>query len=123
MRSAAPAPAPSTRSGGPAEAVQRFYAAIDGKRFSEAYDLFTSDRRSKVNFESWVKGYDTTVYASLGDVQVTNQSSSEATVTFQLSSEDREGTRTIKKKFQGTWKLVNVHGAWKLDTPSMRQVA
>ena len=69
-----------------------------------------------------MKGYDTTLHSSLGGVQVISQNSSEATVTLQLLTEDREGNRTINKKFQGTWKLVNVNGAWKLDTPSIRQV-
>jgi len=119
---AATAPAQPVIGSGPAGAVQRFYAAIDGKRFAEAYDLFSPKRRAAVSYDPWVKGYQTTMRTTIGGVQVIEQNAGEATVALLIFTEDREGNRTISKKFQGTWKLVPVNGAWKLDTPSIRQV-
>jgi hypothetical protein len=115
----APVPAPPARSSGPAEAVQRFFAAIDGKRCGEAYDMLSP---VEGELRGVGEGYDTTVHTSLGGVQVIRRRSGDATVTHQIFTEDREGGRPINKKFQGTWQLVNVDGAWKLDTPSIRQV-
>jgi S1-C subfamily serine protease len=119
---AAQAPAQTVSANGPAGAVQRFYAAIDGKRFGEAYDLFSPKRRSSVTYDPWVRGYQTTLRTAIGGVQILDQNAGEATVALLIFTEDREGNRSISKKFQGTWKLVTVNGAWKLDTPSIRQV-
>jgi S1-C subfamily serine protease len=112
-----PKPLPS-----PVDAVSAHYRAIAGRDFRTAWSHFSPRYQSGLSYEQWAAGYAQTRSVDLQNVTVVNQSATAATVQIALVSVDTQGTGTVRKRFEGSWSLILVGGAWKLDRPTIRQV-
>lgn len=78
--------------------------------------------QSKYDYSTYVKGFDTMQGIVIRSASTTAQQGDAATVTVELLSIDSADSRWVPKSFQGTWVLIRVGGAWKLDTPNIRQL-
>lgn len=58
-----PTPSTATREGTPADAVRRYYAAIDARRYRDAYDLWgQGGAASGKTFDEFAQGFDETAH-------------------------------------------------------------
>jgi putative serine protease PepD len=123
---AAPAPAPSQPTApsgaGPADAVRQHYSAINARDFATAWNLLSPRFQSTQSYNTWVNGFSTTRSVQLTSVSTVSELPGSATVAVTIVSTDASGAGTVTRTFQGTWTVVQIGGAWKLDAASIRQV-
>ena len=114
-------PSPASSRDDPADAVQQFYAHIGSRNFQAAWQMLGPSFRAKNEYNGWVKGFESTRSVQTSSATTTSQSGDKAVVDITINSVDAIGSRTEAKTFGGSWDLVRVDGAWKLETPHIRQ--
>ena len=83
-------------------AVLRFYELIDSRNYSAAYAMFSQEWRSKISFESWRKGFSSTLGNQVNRASVVGgvgPGDKECTVRFQLTSRDRVDNGKVYRLF------------------------
>jgi hypothetical protein len=93
-------------------AVTGFYAALDDRRFKAAWDALSPAVRTTFGgFEGWRAGYSETISSRPTGFRVTEDG--EATVVEHLlTAEDRASCGPVTQRFDVTWRLIEVDGAW-----------
>ena len=115
---AAPTPTPTVDLGARGEAaaavVREFYAAVDAKRFSDAWGRFGPAIQQQLGgLATWQAGYAHTRSTRVDSVSGTASDPTHATVEVRLHSVDEDAcTRSVTQRFAGTWTLRRVAGRW-----------
>jgi outer membrane biosynthesis protein TonB len=106
---AAPAARPA-----PADFVRTYYAALDDRRFADAWKLLSPAVRTHFGtFAHWRAGYATTLASSPEDVKVVPAADGSATVRHVLVARDRTKCGgTVERRFAVTWKLAPAASGW-----------
>jgi hypothetical protein len=102
----------------PVETARRFYGLISSKNLRAAWALQSPNRQSSLQYDSWVAAYRTTRSVE-ANVTPREQTNSRATVGVSITAVDAQDAGTITKTFEGTWNLVLLDNAWRLDTASI----
>jgi hypothetical protein len=87
--------------------VRRYYQAIDGYSYREAWDLLAPSLQDELGgFAAWRGGYETTIETKALQVEAIEASPASAVVSLQLDSTDvDECGDTVEQTFSGTWSL------------------
>ena len=102
----------------PAEAaravVKRYYEAVNGARYDEAWRLLAPSLQTELGgFSSWRQGYSSTIKTQLEGADVTDISGEGATVAIEISATDLDACGdTVKQTFAGTWSLTPAGKSW-----------
>jgi len=117
------ASATAAGSGDPADVVRTFYNSLSLGDYSDAWDMLGPRFKNSNDFDSWVKGYATTQSVTVRSAATVFQKDTTSSVNMTIVSVDRQaGGQTLTQTFQGTWNLVLINGAWKLDVASVKRV-
>jgi hypothetical protein len=102
----------------PGTTVQQFYAAISAKRFREAYALLSPGFKKSQSFESFRRGYNTTL-----DVRAVTAEDGGTMVSAHLVATDRnrDGSSRVTN-YDGHWSVVSDgNGGWLLDEGAFKR--
>jgi len=90
---------------------------------SDAYDLFSSSRKSKVNFEKWAEGLANNLSNDVKGVVVESVSGDQAIATFEMVSRDSKASGdTLVQTWGGKWHLVKEFSGWRLSKPEITKL-
>jgi hypothetical protein len=103
---ATPAPR-ATDVSGAADYVRAFYADLSNGDYKAAWPLLAADLRAHHgSFESWKKGFDTTVSQAAQDIAAKPAGDNAATVSLTLTAVDKDACkREVTRRFAVTWRL------------------
>lgn len=103
---------------GPIDTVRQFYALIGTRNYAAAWALLSPRYQATTTYPNWVAGYQNTRSVMLAAVNAVDPT----TVAVSVLATDSEGGRLVPKTFQGTWAVVFLNDAWRLDAGKIRQV-
>jgi hypothetical protein len=103
--------------------VASHYAYISSQDYESAYDLFSSNRKQKVNDGKWASGLANNYDNEVDSLSVDSFDNNRAIVSFHLTSYDSENGHTLKHEWGGTWKMVKEGDEWKLDSPNIKKLS
>ncbi len=113
-----PSPIPIASSSDLTDPVKQYYSDISSKQYYNAWILLSKNFQNYAQgYDSFVKGYGTTVSLSVNDIYVHYLSND--TVFVNLSSVDNINGQIQSRTYSGTWKIVWEEGTWKLDTANI----
>jgi hypothetical protein len=97
-----------------ATVVREFYAAVDAKRFSDAWPRLSSAIQQKLGgLDTWQAGYTHTRSTKVDSAVGTATDATHATVDVRLHSRDVDSCgRSVTQRFAGTWTLRRFSGRW-----------
>ena len=98
----------------PAEFVRAYYAALDKRRFADAWKLLSPAVKARFGtFADWRAGYATTLASAPEGVRVSPVADGSAIVRNVLVARDRTKCGgTLEQRFAVTWKLVPAGSGW-----------
>ncbi|WP_207369512.1 zinc ribbon domain-containing protein [Heyndrickxia coagulans] len=100
--------------------IKEHYTDISNGFYDAAYDMFSAERQSKMDFDKWESGVESNVSNDV-TVSVDTINGNKATASIYLvSTDEKDGNKTVKH-FKGTWNLVKENGEWKLGNSSIKQ--
>lgn len=103
------------------EGVFRYYhLAITEHQLPAAYDCYSDDFKSQIEYSGWASGYDTTLRSVPEKVEVMFNDGYRATLSYRLKAVDRMGDSAKTQYFIGECNLIKVNGIWKIDSISAR---
>ena len=97
------------------ETLVSFHKNITQKQYRNAYNLLSYDFQYEMNYDGWAAGFNTTVSSSVSKISVVNESPAEISLNYILTAVDNVQGREEVAKFNGTVRLVNEDGLWKID--------
>lgn len=97
-----------------------YHLAITDHQLSIAYNYFSDDFKSQIEYSSWASGYDTTLESIPEEVITVSNDGYRATLIFSLKAVDQVGTSAKVQYFIGECNLIKVNGIWKIDSISAR---
>ena len=103
--------------------IMSHYTSISSGDYETAYAMFSSSRRSKISYEKWSKGLKNNFKNEVTNVSVESIENDQATVSFQLTSYDKQDDgSTLVQEWGGKWYLVKESDGWKLATPEIKKL-
>jgi hypothetical protein len=100
----------------PADVVTAYYAALDARRFTTAWDTLSPPVRARFgSFATWRAGYATTVSSRPERIAVTRRGS-RATVSLVLAATDRARCGLVHRRFAVRWELAAEGERWLAQT-------
>jgi len=120
-KSASPQEIAAGYSNDQAEMVARYYDVLGQGQFENAYDYYSQERKARLPFENWKKGFENTYFIRLKTVYLTEKSN-EVYASFIATDFGERWGDFVTKEFYGEWNLVREDGLWKLDTSNMAQL-
>lgn len=97
-----------------------YHLAITEHQLPIAYNCFTDDFKSQIEYSGWAAGYDTTLQSVPEDVEILYNDGYYATLSYRLRAVDRWGDSTKTQYFIGECNLIKVNGVWRIDSISAR---
>ena len=73
-------------------------------------------------YDNWLAGYRNTRSVELPTLTANYVAGNTAQVVVAIRTVDVDGSRSVTKRFQGTWDLVRINGAWRLDQGKIAEV-
>lgn len=92
-----------------------FHDNITKRNFGKAYDCLSWDFQSYMSYDGWVPGFATTVSSEVSDMNIVSESNNSIVVTYVLKAVDNINGRQEVAYFNGTAKIINENGLWKID--------
>ncbi|MBR1646572.1 MAG: hypothetical protein IJ685_07325 [Selenomonadaceae bacterium] len=94
-----------------------YHQAITDKKYSQAYDVLTSEQKGKVGgFDSYSAGYSNTLSSEVSKLSTVNASDNSVTFNYKLTARDRiQGNKVKIQIFKGQVTLINFEGRWFID--------
>lgn len=106
------------------QTIRAHYENISQDRFAEAYDLFSSTRKSKVSMDGWTKGLQENMHDDVTTLQVRNITETTASAYIEMTSYDRKPDgSTLVQNWGGSWTLVKENGRWTLHEASLEKLS
>lgn len=104
------------------EVVAKYYSTLGAGELAEAYDFYSTARKSKLPFDSWSKGLGKTLFIRLAAVSP-GEKSNMVKVHFYSTEEAEAGTWEWKTgEFEGTWTLTREGGLWKMNESNIKDI-
>jgi hypothetical protein len=103
----------------PVDVVRQFYELIDARNYAAAWALLSTRYQATTTYANWEAGYRNTRSVMLAAANPVDS----MTVAISVFATDNEAGRLVPKKFEGTWAVIFIDGAWKLDLGKIRQVS
>lgn len=101
--------------------VGQFYNYISTRQLALAYGLLSKNFQKYVGgFNNFSNGYNNTLNVYLQDVWLYDPSVN--SVYVKVATADVIGDKVLFRVFEGTWKMVQEDGIWKLDAATIRQI-
>lgn len=98
------------------DVFKKFHRAITRKQYRDAYNFYSSDMQNAVgSYESWARGYMTTVSSMPEQVSVIEQTDDMTKLSFILKAVDKKNGKMITRRFKGIVTLVQSDDGWKID--------
>lgn len=98
------------------DVFKKFHRAITKKQYRDAYNFYSSDMQNAVgSYESWARGYMTTVSSMPEQVSVIEQTDDMTKLSFILKAVDKKNGKMITRRFKGIVTLVQSDDGWKID--------
>lgn len=98
------------------DVFKKFHRAITRKQYRDAYNFYSSDMQNAVgSYESWARGYMTTVSSMPEQVSVIEQTDDMTKLSFILKAVDKKNGKMITRRFKGIVTLVQSGDGWKID--------
>lgn len=98
------------------DVFKKFHRAITRKQYRNAYNFYSSDMQNAVgSYESWARGYMTTVSSMPEQVSVIEQTDDMTKLSFILKAVDKKNGKMITRRFKGIVTLVQSDDGWKID--------
>lgn len=98
------------------DVFKKFHRAITRKQYRDAYNFYSSDMQNAVgSYESWARGYMTTVSSMPEQVSVIEQTDGMTKLSFILKAVDKKNGKMITRRFKGIVTLVQSDDGWKID--------
>lgn len=105
------------------DVIAAHYNQISNGNYSEAYDLFSSNRKGKFGYEKWAQGLKANYRNDVQYVNVESIDGYEATASFKMTSYDQQADGTsLVQEWGGKWHLVKENDGWKLATPEIKNL-
>ena len=99
-----------------------FHDNITKGNLRQAYDTCLSNNlKSKMTYESWAPGFDTTISSTVNDIKVYSENQNQIILTYILTAIDKIKGKTQTEKFNGTVVMINQNGSWKIDDMKNKQ--
>ncbi|MFK2826626.1 hypothetical protein QYG89_13300 [Bacillus sp. B190/17] len=96
------------------------YASITYRDLPSAYDMFSSNRKSKVSYTKWAEGFTHTIESVVSYVNVEEVSGNKAVASFEMISRDTQSNgRELVQTWNGKWNLVKEGSSWALNVPEI----
>lgn len=103
----------------PAEVVSRYYINLARGNFENAYNFFSTKRKSKLPKDNWIKGIsDATLMINLKSAETTSVTSSN--VNF-LATEYKDG-KIQTNEFKGEWNFIYEGGLLRMNDSNIKQI-
>jgi uncharacterized membrane protein YvbJ len=104
-------------------AILNHYSKISSDDFHSAYQLFSSDRKSKVTMDGWTKGFQENIQDIVKELNVTEVDGNTAKAYVEMTSYDEQSDGTILvQEWGGSWNLVKESNGWKLDEADLEKL-
>ena len=104
-------------------AIVSHSTGISDANYPDAYDYFSSARKSKVTLEGWQKGLKNTMKDEVTTVDVISVDGNTAKAYIEMTSYDDQGDNTVLvQEWGGNWNLVKENGSWKLSDPELEKL-
>lgn len=98
------------------DVFKKFHRSITRKQYRDAYNFYSSDMQNAVgSYESWARGYMTTVSSMPEQVSVIEQTDDMTKLSFILKAVDKKNGKMITRRFKGIVTLVQSDDGWKID--------
>lgn len=98
------------------DVFKKFHRAITRKQYRDAYNFYSSDMQNAVgSYESWARGYMTTVSSMPEQVSVIEQTDDMTKLSFILKAVDKKNGKMITRRFKGIVTLIQSDDGWKID--------
>ncbi len=99
------------------DAFINFHRAITNRQLQSAFDILSPNyQRFMRSYESFARGYDTTLRSDVVELNTIHEDGNSATFTYKLKAVDREGTGQKVQYFVGKAKLIKINGQWRIDS-------
>ena len=108
-----------------ATAFLNYHTAITNKNFSAAFNLFTDERKSDMNYNvrAFADGYSTTISSEITDLNLVSNSGNRVVMNYILDARDRaSGGKTLYQQFSGQVEMVRVNGEWKIAYTESKRI-
>ena len=97
----------------PESVIRTYYAALDGLRFHDAWDMLSPAVRTALgDFAAWRAGYATTISSHPERIAV-ELDGQVAAVSHDLAATDRSDCAVVHRRFRVIWRLVVEGGKWR----------
>lgn len=104
-----------------AEVVAKYYNAISRQEMQDAYNYFSTTRKTKYQYDNWNKGFEDTYFIRFKSVETTSTPNI-VKVNFITTDFGETWGEFITKEFSGEWFLVRENGLWKLSDSNIKDV-
>ena len=108
-----------------ATAFVAYHKAITNKNFSAAFDLFTDERKSDMdyNIQAFARGYSDTITSEITDLSLVSKSPEVIVLDYVLDARDRAGDgRTLYQQFRGRVVMRKVYDEWKIASTESKRI-
>lgn len=96
------------------ETLVSFHRNITQKSYRNAYNLLSYNFQYEMNYDGWAVGFNTTVSSSVSQISVVSESPVEISLNYILTAVDNIQGHEEIAKFNGTARLINEDGFWKI---------
>lgn len=107
----------------PTHSVISFYLALNDRDLHGAYELLAPEARVTQPYETWARGFDTTLGVEVGSVLEVERTESRATVTAQVRSYDNIDGYIMGQLWDITWSVIREDGVWLLDSARQQELS
>lgn len=105
-----------------AEVVAKYYSTLGIGELQEAYDYYSSTRKSKLPFESWQNGLSRTVFIRLVSVELTDKANTVKAHFYATEEKEDNPWEWKTGEFEGTWTLQREFGLWKMNESNIKDI-
>ena len=99
--------------------LNAFYGNITDKKYDQAYNFFSNDMKSRIEYANWMSGFDTTVSSKASDIKIESKSEKMIILRYTLTAVDNPGGT---RKFDSTATLIDTDDGWKLESMSNKLI-
>ncbi|MGM0903639.1 MAG: zinc ribbon domain-containing protein [Bacillota bacterium] len=106
------------------DAILYHYSSISEDNYRAAYDLFSSERKSKVTFAGWEKGLKDNIQDVVTTLNITEINGGTAKAYLEMTSYDQQtDDEILVQEWKGTWKLVKESDGWRLHSADIEKTS
>jgi len=106
------------------ESILNHYNSISEDNYRAAYELFSSERKSKVTYNGWEKGLKNNIQDVVTMLNVTDMNGGSAKAYMEMTSYDYQSDGSVLvQEWKGSWNLIKESDGWKLHSADIKKTA